>query len=99
MLMTRDCAAKLVAEMLGMDDSEIDDEILSDGVGEIANIVAGHAKTKLGGTSFHYVNLAIPSIDLGNGSCSRLLAESAGTRSFRSDVGDFELAVTLAAAV
>ncbi len=55
-----DLARKIVASMLGEDESEIDGDLL-DGVGELANMIAGSAKTVLGQTDYHF-DLSIPAV-------------------------------------
>ena len=59
-----DTARKIVAEMLGMDESEMDEETLKDGVGEMANIVAGNVKAALASTPYRLL-LSLPKIQLG----------------------------------
>ena len=57
-------ARKIVSEMLGMEEEEMDDETLQDGVGEMANIVAGNVKAALAHTSYKLL-LSLPKIQLG----------------------------------
>lgn len=57
----RETAARMVAQLLDMDQAEVDDEILGDGVGELANIVAGVAKGRLSSTAGR-TKLSLPSV-------------------------------------
>ncbi len=59
-----DTARKVVSEMLGMEETELDEETLRDGVGEMANIVAGNVKAALSHTRFKLM-LSLPQIRLG----------------------------------
>lgn len=53
-------ARHIVAAMLGEDESEIDGDLV-DGVGELANMIAGTAKTTLGKDDYHF-ELSIPAV-------------------------------------
>ena len=59
-----DTARKVVSEMLGMEEAEMDEETLRDGVGEMANIVAGNVKAALSHTRFKLM-LSLPKIQFG----------------------------------
>lgn len=59
----RGTATRMVAHLLSLDETEVDDGILGDGVGELANIVAGVAKSRLASASSHFA-LSLPSIVL-----------------------------------
>ena len=59
-------ARKIVSEMLGMEENEMDDETLRDGVGEMANIVAGNVKAALSSTQYRFL-LSLPEIHSGPG--------------------------------
>lgn len=86
-------AKKIVAEMLGMDEAEMDDETLRDGVGEMANIVAGNVKAALSGTPYRFL-LSLPEIHSGAVS---LPAEAEKVENvLRCDLGDFSLLYWLA---
>ncbi len=88
-------ARQLVAEMLGMDTEEIDEELLKDGVGEMANIVAGNAKARLQDTSFHF-QMGLPSIVVGrNHSVDLFKGAESETVMFATDFGLFEMHITL----
>jgi chemotaxis protein CheX len=43
----RETATKMVAQLLALEPSDVDDGILGDGVGELTNIVAGLAKSRI----------------------------------------------------
>jgi CheY-specific phosphatase CheX len=53
---SRDSATGLVAHLMGKDRSELDEETLCDGVGEIANVIAGNAN---GGLAQQGLNLRV----------------------------------------
>jgi chemotaxis protein CheX len=55
-----DSAAGLVARLMGIDASELDGETLGDGVGEIANIIAGNVSGGLSQLGFD-LRLSLPS--------------------------------------
>lgn len=57
----RDTATRMVAQLLAVDEAEVDDTILGDGVGELANIVAGMAKGRLPNAD-NRVKLSLPSV-------------------------------------
>ncbi len=84
----------LVAEMLAMDLDELDEELLHDGVGEVANMIAGYAKTRLAKTPYQF-QLHLPSVVFGEE--ERLaLAESypvAHRHRVDTEGGYFEVAV------
>ena len=67
-------ASFLVAEMMAVDLDEMDDELLHDGVGEVANMIAGYAKTQLADTAYHF-SLHLPSVVFGEDE-KRALVES-----------------------
>ncbi len=54
-------ARALVAQMLGMEPDEVDDESLKDGVGEMINIIAGQMKVLFSDTP-HDFDISLPSI-------------------------------------
>jgi chemotaxis protein CheX len=57
----RETASLLVAEMIGVEVDEVDDEMLSDGVGEMANIVVGKAKAELSETDYAF-QMSLPRV-------------------------------------
>ncbi len=69
-------ACKVVAAMLGMEESEVEDDLL-DGVCEIANMVAGSAKTALTDEPEHF-DLSIPTAMRGAKSAVSPKAQSDG---------------------
>lgn len=54
MTMSKQNAAAIVSCMTGIDQSELIDEELYDGVAELVNMIAGRAKALLAGTGDHY---------------------------------------------
>ncbi len=64
MVFPQNTARQIVSRMLGMDESETDDETLQDGVGEMANIVAGNVKAALSDSPYH-LTLSLPSVRCG----------------------------------
>lgn len=56
-----DLAGKLVAQMLGCDVSTLNKMDIKDGIGEIANMVAGSAKSEFSGTQYSF-NISLPTV-------------------------------------
>jgi chemotaxis protein CheX len=88
--------ATAVAERVLADANvEITDSLVRDCVAEIANVIAGQAKTLLAGTA-HELTFSLPEVVVGN---SQWIAEEAGCKTlivaFRTDVGDFSLRLAL----
>jgi len=71
-------ARRAVSSMLGVGEEEVEDDLF-DGVGELANMIAGAAKTALTGGPHHF-ELSIPACTSGAG---RSLSALAGTTGFR----------------
>jgi chemotaxis protein CheX len=89
----RKSAYNLVSKMLNMDESEINDEILMDAVGEMANIVAGNAKTKLAATKYKF-SISVPTIVMGeNHRTSMFHGQKENVACFKTEYGSFELAM------
>jgi chemotaxis protein CheX len=88
-------ARRVVATMLAMDESEVDEDTLRDGVGEMVNIVAGQAKSALAHTDYHF-DLGLPTIVLGH---DHTLAMFRGlkthARRVDTELGSFSLMVWL----
>ncbi len=59
-------ANRLISSILGLEEGEINDDDMRDGVGEILNMVAGKAKTLLANTKYHF-KLSIPTVVVGHG--------------------------------
>lgn len=57
-------AKTIVARILGIDETELEDADIFDGVGEIVNMIAGSAKNSLLGSTYHF-NLALPNVITG----------------------------------
>ena len=58
-------AKTLVARILGMEEDELEEPDIFDGVGELINMIAGSAKNSLLGTLYHF-NLALPNVITGH---------------------------------
>ncbi len=86
-------ATRIVAQMLAIEEHELDDEMLGDGVGEIANIVAGRAKALLVPGERPYA-VSLPSVVHGpvEGPGFRE-AKPTIARRITTDLGEFSLAV------
>ena len=54
-------AKTIVARILGMQENELEEADIFDGVGEMINMIAGSAKNSLLGTRYHF-NLALPNV-------------------------------------
>lgn len=63
--MSSSLAKTMVANMLGLDKDGMTEDDLSDGIGEILNMIAGSAKTKMSATGQTAFHLALPSVILG----------------------------------
>jgi chemotaxis protein CheX len=89
----RGTATRMVAQLLSLDETEVDDGILGDGVGELANIVAGVAKSRLASASSHFA-ISLPSIVLSE---SHRLPQFDVTgvlhRIVTTDLGEFSLRI------
>jgi len=57
---SREFGKRHVGQVMGMETSDVDEEILLDGVGEIANIIAGNANGKLSQMGFE-LKVSLPS--------------------------------------
>ncbi|MEW6411924.1 MAG: chemotaxis protein CheX [Candidatus Zixiibacteriota bacterium] len=85
-------ALKVVGRMVGAEFRTVDASII-DGVGELVNIVAGSAKTKIEG---HSITLSLPSVVRGS------ILNNVSSKSsvffevpFETELGNFSLAITL----
>jgi chemotaxis protein CheX len=89
----RRTAQQVVADMLGIKPAQLTDAMVQDGVAEMANIVAGNAKSLLADTR-HRVSMSLPRVVLGQSfhPGSRPI-ERAHYRSFDSPHGTFSLAL------
>jgi chemotaxis protein CheX len=85
-------ALKVVSKMMGMSIKVIGPE-LTDGIGEIANIVAGNAKQHLSNCN---LSISLPNVVVGR---SHVISAPSGSASivvpFQSSLGDFAVEVTL----
>lgn len=82
---------QLVAAMLGLEGDEVDEEMIRDGLGEMANMIAGFARSVLSGDDVE-VQIGLPEIG------DNPPAEEANVihRKFESDLGAFHLTLELA---
>lgn len=87
----KDTAIKIVSAMLG--NPVTDGPDLVDAIGELANIVAGNAKS---GLSQFSLSISLPNVIIGNG---HILSSQTGTQSlvipFYSDLGKFNMEISL----
>jgi chemotaxis protein CheX len=87
-------ALKMVAKMLDIDSDEVNTEVI-DGVGEIVNIVAGSAKSKLVRSDGKPIDLSLPNVILGDDYTIEYPSEAVWIEvPFNSDLGPFKLRVT-----
>ncbi|MFP4458839.1 MAG: chemotaxis protein CheX [Candidatus Zixiibacteriota bacterium] len=88
-------ALNIVSRLLGMDIDTVDDTI-TDGLGEIVNMVAGGAKAKFSELKGPPINLSLPTIVRGS---SYVVDYPTGSMwlelPFESEIGNFYLRVTL----
>lgn len=89
----RATATRMVAQLLSLDEVDVDDEILGDGVGELANIVAGAAKSRFPDDSSRF-KLSLPSVVLSERHAPPL-RDASGVlyRRVTTDFGEFSLRV------
>lgn len=84
---------KSVAFMLGMDEDEVDEESLKDGIGEMANMVAGGAKSRLAEAGVEF-NLTVPTIVSGEGHRIDVLkVKTSEVRRLDCELGSFAVVV------
>jgi chemotaxis protein CheX len=85
-------ALKVVSKMLGMEIKVVGPE-LTDGIGELANIVAGNAKQDL---AQYALSISLPNVVIGK---DHILASQTGVPTilvpFHSPMGDFAMEVSL----
>lgn len=90
----RETATKMVAQLLAMEPCEVDDAILGDGVGEMANIVAGMAKGRLPHHHNERTQLSLPSVVLADGhELSLFRATGVVHMRMSTDMGKFSLRI------
>lgn len=95
LIMTAETALAMVSRFIGMDAREVDATVI-DAVSELANIIAGCAKTNLNIHSNEPVTLSIPTVIMGQK--NELLSPSWSAWrqvDFDSELGPFSLRVTL----
>jgi chemotaxis protein CheX len=90
---SRDTAIRMVAQLLAVEECEVDDAILGDGVGELANIVAGAAKGRMASTN-HQIRLSLPEVVMGAASeLAMCQAREAAHVRLATAYGEFSLRV------
>jgi chemotaxis protein CheX len=88
-------AAAIAERVLADAKAKMNQSLVEDCVGEIANVIAGQAKTLLAGTPYQ-LTFSLPEVVVGNHPKSHL-ARSCGCLIivFRSDLGEFSLGLAL----
>ena len=90
-----DTALNMVSRLLGIEIKHVD-ETVTDGIGELVNIVAGNAKTKLSTMKATSINLSLPTIVRGSDYTVDYPSDCVWLElPFHSDIGNFNLRVTL----
>jgi len=88
-------ALALVGKLLGTE-TRVVDETVSDGIAELVNIVAGHAKAKFPQAETYPVDLSLPTVIRGNSYTVDYPSQARWLDvPFTSDLGSFSLRVTL----
>lgn len=82
---------RVVAAMLGLDDADVDGEMMHDGVGEMANVIAGFAKSELADLE-HDFEMSLPQIETAS---PALHHERSIFRSFACELGSVLIGVEL----
>lgn len=89
-------ATKIVEQMLGLQASDIDEESLHDGIGEVINMIAGQAKAELSVDGKSTFQLSLPTVISG---ANHRLHQKSGAKSivieFEADGEAFYLHVSL----
>jgi CheY-specific phosphatase CheX len=89
-----DSAAGLVARLMGVDASKLDRETLCDGVGEIANVIAGNASGGLSQLGFE-LRLSLPSAVFADNRMHSFEFEWTTHYEVSSSLGTYQLSVWL----
>jgi chemotaxis protein CheX len=87
-------AAALARRILAGATEEVDENLIRDCVGEIANVVAGQAKAILAGTPYHF-DFSLPGVVTGAKELPTRQRLDCFVVAFRSDQGDFSLQLFL----
>jgi chemotaxis protein CheX len=64
----RRLAQEIVGKLLGADPSTVDDAMISDGIGELANMIAGSAKRQFIAQNKHF-DISTPTVVMGESTC------------------------------
>jgi chemotaxis protein CheX len=91
---SRDLGKRLVARVMGKDVGEIDEAALHDGVGEVANIIAGNAKSKLSQLGFE-LRISLPSTVTADPSSPSCDSDWTAHYDVQSSLGCYTLSVLL----
>jgi chemotaxis protein CheX len=88
-------AAAIAQRVLADTEVELNESLIRDCIGEIANVIAGQAKTLLAGTPYR-LTFSLPEVVVGK----HLLSHPEWSReclviAFRSDLGEFSLGLAL----
>ena len=81
---------QLVAAMLGMEENEVDAEIIRDGLGEMANVIAGFARSVMAASDVEF-NIGLPEI----GDTPPEAVGGLIHRKIESDLGSFHISLEL----
>lgn len=89
----RSTAERVVAELLSMDQTDVDDSLLGDGIGEVANIIVGSAKRRLSSEN-RPLQISLPQVIVSAGH-DLTLFHTANVVHIRmsTELGDFSLRV------
>jgi chemotaxis protein CheX len=86
-------AAAFTQRILAEVTAQIDEAVIRDGIGELANVIGGQAKALLHGTRFH-VTFSTPTSVLGAGQPARTDLELTGlVVPFKSELGEFVMQI------
>lgn len=61
-----DLARKIIANMMQVQENQINAEYIHDGIGELINVISGSTKKQFKGTPFHF-DLSLPTVVVGSG--------------------------------
>src|SRR5262249_27710623 len=87
-------AAAIAERVLADLNQEINESLVRDCMGEIANVIAGQAKALLAGTT-HQLTFSLPQIAVANPPSRLELDRGCLVIAFRSDVGEFTMRLAL----
>ncbi len=82
---------QLVGAMMGMEGDEVDEELMRDGLGEMANVIAGFARSVLAASQLE-VEIGLPEVAMTQ---PELSATGVIHKTIESDLGSFHLTLEL----